>query len=212
MEGIGFGTNKMGGMEGPIGGGMKNMGRFGSGMNMGRINGGGGGSVPGIKRMGPNTDRMAEGGRGAGWGQGRHLECMGLGHMSTNSLQRMALERMGANSLERIGPAMGPALDAGIDFTGSFGGTGGHAPGVARKACQIFVTNLPFDFTWKMLKDKFNECSHVLYATIKMENGKPKGCSVVKFELPEVAERACWMMNGMKLSGRKTDVQINRNA
>ena len=39
MEGIGFGTNKMGGMEGPIGGGMKNMGRFGSGMNMGRING-----------------------------------------------------------------------------------------------------------------------------------------------------------------------------
>lgn len=27
------------GMEGPFGGGMENMGRFGSGMNMGRING-----------------------------------------------------------------------------------------------------------------------------------------------------------------------------
>lgn len=26
-------------MEGPFGGGMENMGRFGSGMNMGRING-----------------------------------------------------------------------------------------------------------------------------------------------------------------------------
>ena len=39
-----------------------------------------------------------------------------------------------------------------------------------------------------------------------------KGVQCGKFELPEVAERACWMMNGMKLSGRKTDVQINRNA
>ena len=202
----------------------------------------------GVERTGPAIKHMVPPGMGTGLEStgpvmdhtATSLECMGLGHMSTNSLQRMAPERMGANSLERIGPAMGPALDAGIElmglamggggsvsfdcaiemehgnfggsFTGSFGGTGGHAPGVARKACQIFVTNLPFDFTWKMLKDKFNECSHVLYATIKMENGKPKGCSVVKFELPEVAERACWMMNGMKLSGRKTDVQINRNA
>lgn len=30
---------------------------------------------------------------------------------------------------------------------------------------------------------------HVLYADIKMENGKSKGCGVVKFESPEVAER-----------------------
>lgn len=55
-------------------------------------------------------------------------------------------------------------------FAGSFGGAEG-TPGVARKACQIFVRNLPFDFTWKMLKDKFNECGHVLYAHIKTENG-----------------------------------------
>uniref|UniRef100_A0A8C6DF23 RRM domain-containing protein n=1 Tax=Moschus moschiferus TaxID=68415 RepID=A0A8C6DF23_MOSMO len=198
MEGIGFGINKMGGMEGPIGGGMKNMGLFGSGMKKGRINGGDGGSIPGIKRMGPIIDSMAEGRGGGGGG--------------ANSLQHMGLERMGANSLEHMGPAMGPALNAGIDFAGSFGGAGGHAPGVARKACQIFVTNLPFDFTWKMLKDKFNKCSHMLYTNIKMENGKPKGCSVVKFELPKVAETACQMMNGMKLSGGKTDVQIDRNA
>lgn len=31
--------NSLSGMEGPFGGGMENMGRFGSGMNMGRING-----------------------------------------------------------------------------------------------------------------------------------------------------------------------------
>uniref|UniRef100_A0A2K6SUW4 RRM domain-containing protein n=1 Tax=Saimiri boliviensis boliviensis TaxID=39432 RepID=A0A2K6SUW4_SAIBB len=338
MEGIGFGINKMGGMEGPFGGGMENMGRFGSGMNMG---GGGGGSVPGIERMGPGIDLLGGAGMermGAGLGHGmdrvgseiermglvmdrmgsvermgagmgfglermaapidrvgqtiermgsgvermgpaiermglsmermvpagmgaglermgpvmdrmatglermgaNNLERMGLERMGANSLERMGLERMGANSLERMGPAMGPALGAGIErmglamgggggasfdraiemergnfggsFAGSFGGAGGHAPGVARKACQIFVRNLPFDFTWKMLKDKFNECGHVLYADIKMENGKSKGCGVVKFESPEVAERACRMMNGMKLSGREIDVRIDRNA
>uniref|UniRef100_A0A5F9DJ94 RRM domain-containing protein n=1 Tax=Oryctolagus cuniculus TaxID=9986 RepID=A0A5F9DJ94_RABIT len=395
MEGIGFGINKMGAMEGPFGGGMENMGQFGSGMNMGRINeilsnalkrgeiiakqggGGGGGSVPGIERMGPGIDRIRGAGMermGAGLGHGmdrvgseiermglvmdrmgsvermgsdiermgplgldhmassiermgqtmehigsgvermgagmgfglermaapidrvgqtiermgsgvermgpaiermglsmermvpagmgaslermgpvmdrmasglermgaNNLERMGLERMGANSLERMGLERMGANSLERMGPAMGPALGAGIErmglamgggggasfdraiemergnfggsFAGSFGGAGGHAPGVARKACQIFVRNLPFDFTWRMLKDKFNECGHVLYADIKMENGKSKGCGVVKFESPEVAERACQMMNGMRLSGREIDVRIDRNA
>uniref|UniRef100_A0A2K5C3P6 Heterogeneous nuclear ribonucleoprotein M n=1 Tax=Aotus nancymaae TaxID=37293 RepID=A0A2K5C3P6_AOTNA len=267
MEGIGFGINKMGGMEGPFGGGMENMGRFGSGMNMGRINeilsnalkrgeiiakrggGGGGGSVPGIERMGPGIDRLGGAGMermGAGLGHGIRMGpvmdrmATGLERMGANNLEQMGLERMGANSLERMGPAMGPALGAGIErmglamggggsasfdrtikiergnfggsFAGSFGGAGGHAPGVARKACQIFVRNLPFNFTWKMLKDKFNECGHVLYADIKMENGKSKGCSVVKFESPEVAERPCWMMNGMKLSGREIDVRIDRNA
>ena len=136
-----------------------------------------------------------------------NLERMGLKSMGPNSLEHIGLEHMGANSLECMGPAMGPALGAGIEhmglamgggggasfgraiemehgnfggsFTGSFGGTGGHAPGVAMKACQIFVRNLPFDFTWKMLKDKFNECGHVLYANIKVENGKSKGCGVV---------------------------------
>uniref|UniRef100_A0A8W4FMA7 Heteroous nuclear ribonucleoprotein M n=1 Tax=Sus scrofa TaxID=9823 RepID=A0A8W4FMA7_PIG len=388
MEGIGFGINKMGGMEGPFGGGMENMGRFGSGMNMGRINeilsnalkrgeiiakqggGGGGGSVPGIERMGPGIDRIGGAGMermGAGLGHGmdrvgseiermglvmdrmgsvermgsgiermgplgldhmassiermgqtmerigsgvermgagmgfglermaapidrvgqtiermgsgvermgpaiermglgmermvpagmgaglermgpvmdrmatglermgaNNLERMGLERMGANSLERMGLERMGANSLERMGPAMGPALGAGIErmglamgggggasfdraiemergnfggsFAGSFGGAGGHAPGVARKACQIFVRNL-----WSLLPSLCP--GHVLYADIKMENGKSKGCGVVKFESPEVAERACRMMNGMKLSGREIDVRIDRNA
>lgn len=62
-----------------------------------------------------------------------------------------------------------------------------------------------------MLKDKFNECGYVLYVDIKMENGKFKGCGVVKFEFLEVVERVCWMMNGMKLSGWEIDVWIDRN-
>ena len=50
------------------------------------------------------------------------------------------------------------------------------------------------------------------YADIKMENGKSKGCGVVRFESPEVAERACRMMNGIQLRGREIDVRIDRNA
>ena len=117
--------------------------------------------------MGPVMDRMATGLERMG---ANNLERMGLERMGANSLERMGLERMGANSLERMGPAMGPALGAGIErmglamgggggasfdraiemergnfggsFAGSFGGAGGHAPGVARKACQIFVRNV----------------------------------------------------------------------
>ncbi|VTJ64989.1 Hypothetical predicted protein [Marmota monax] len=102
-----------------------------------------------------------------------------------------------------MGGGGGVSFDRAIEMEcGNFEGSiASHAPGVARKACQIFVRKLPFDFTWKMLKDKVNECGHMLYANIKMENGKSKGCRVVKFESPEVAERACKMMNGMKLSG-----------
>lgn len=52
----------------------------------------------------------------------------------------------------------------------------------------------------------------VQYADIKMENGKSKGCGVVRFDNPETAERVCQTMNGYRLSGREIDVRIDRNA
>ncbi|MBZ3873329.1 Myomesin-2 [Sciurus carolinensis] len=113
-------------------------------------------------------------------GMGASLECMSLECMGAKSLEHMGLERMGSNILGHMGLTMGPALSAGIEcmdllmgdgggtsfdhtikmehgnfggsFTGSFGRARGHAPGVARKAYQILVRNLPFDFTWNMLK------------------------------------------------------------
>ncbi|XP_017598008.1 PREDICTED: heterogeneous nuclear ribonucleoprotein M isoform X1 [Corvus brachyrhynchos] len=193
--------------------------------------GGGNASIPGIERMAPGIDRMGSGIERIPAGMGHGMERVG------SEIDRMGLGvgRLGSN-MERMGPPMGQGMGAGIErmglamgsnferpmdmergnfagnFAGSLGGAGGPAAGVARKACQIFVRNLPFDFTWKMLKDKFNECGHVLYADIKMENGKSKGCGVVRFESPEVAERACRMMNGIQLRGREIDVRIDRNA
>ncbi|XP_030396581.1 heterogeneous nuclear ribonucleoprotein M isoform X2 [Gopherus evgoodei] len=236
-SGIGFGIDRMGTAIDRVSTTMDRMGsgvdRMGSGMDrmglsMDRMVPAGMGTGMGqvIDRMPTGLDRMGA----------TSMDRMGLDRMGATSMDRMGLDRMGATNMERMGPTMGQGMGAGIDrmglamgssfertmdmergnfagsFAGTLGGTGGPAAGVARKACQIFVRNLPFDFTWKMLKDKFNECGHVLYADIKMENGKSKGCGVVRFESPEVAERACRMMNGIQLRGREIDVRIDRNA
>ena len=63
-----------------------------------------------------------------------------------------------------------------------------------------------------MLKSKFKEWGHMLYADNKMENWKSKGCAVIKCELPEVAERVSGMMNEKKLIGREIEVQIDSMA
>lgn len=66
-----------------------------------------------------------------------------------------------------------------------------------------------------------SECIHcsflstagqVMFAEIKMENGKSKGCGTVRFDSAESAEKACRMMNGTKINGREVDVRIDRNA
>ncbi|KFZ68137.1 Heterogeneous nuclear ribonucleoprotein M, partial [Podiceps cristatus] len=215
MDRMGSGVERMGSGMDRMGIGMERMVPAGMGTGMGQV----------IERMPAGLDRIGA----------TPMERIGIDRMGAASMERMGLERIGATNMERMGPAMGQGMGAGIDrmglamgsnfertmdmergnfagnFAGSLGGTGGPAAGVARKACQIFVRNLPFDFTWKMLKDKFNECGHVLYADIKMENGKSKGCGVVRFESPEVAERAC-RMNGIQLRGREIDVRIDRNA
>ncbi|EGV96572.1 Heterogeneous nuclear ribonucleoprotein M [Cricetulus griseus] len=72
---------------------------------------------PAIECMGLSMNRMVPTG----------LERMGLERLGANSLERMGLERMGANSLEHMGPAMGPALGAGIEQMGLAMGSAGGA-------------------------------------------------------------------------------------
>merc|ERR1719419_201513 len=155
----------------------------------------------GLDRMGNNFDRMGSAG--------------GLDRFPTGGLDRMGsnMDRMGGGGGGVGGQFDRPAdLDRGGFGGNSFGGAaaGGLGAGNPRKGCQIFVRNLPFDFHWKMLKDTFNTCGMVQYADIKMENGKSKGCGVVRFDCPETAERACRTMNGYRLNGREIDVRIDR--
>ncbi|XP_051977580.1 heterogeneous nuclear ribonucleoprotein M-like isoform X2 [Xyrauchen texanus] len=166
---------------------------FASPMGMDRMN-------AGLDRMGTNFDRM--------------------GSASMDRFPTSGLDRMGS-SLDRMGSGgVGGQFDRPADmdrgnFGTPFGGSGQGGPVSAganvRKCCQIFVRNLPFDFTWKMLKDTFNACGIVQYADIKMDNGKSKGCGVVRFDNPETADRACRTMNGYRLNGREIDVRLDRN-
>ncbi|XP_067246786.1 myelin expression factor 2 [Chanodichthys erythropterus] len=213
MSGMGGGFSNMdcmGGMGGFGGRDMGPMGRMGdmyrSGMagmdrDFGRSDlgmsrpfgdsfGGGGYAGMGNAGMGP---------MGSGLGGGGGMMNMGMDRMNSG------FDRMAGN------------MDMGRGF-GQYGGGSGHMGGMSDRGagskggCQIFVRNLSYDLTWQKLKEKFSHCGQVMYAEIKMENGKSKGCGTVRFDSPESAEKACRMMNGTKINGREVDVRIDRNA
>uniref|UniRef100_A0A8C3IQ34 Myelin expression factor 2 n=1 Tax=Chrysemys picta bellii TaxID=8478 RepID=A0A8C3IQ34_CHRPI len=211
MDGPGFGgMNRMGGGIGGFGGmkGMTNMGGFGGVSRMGEMfRGGMGGSMD--RDFGRSDMAMN---RGFGDSFGR----MGGGMGGMNSMtggMGMGMDRM-SSSFDRMGPAMGAGLDRNIDMDRGFvaGPMGSGVRERGSKGNQIFVRNLPFDLTWQKLKEKFSQCGHVMFAEIKMENGKSKGCGTVRFDSPESAEKACRIMNGIKINGREIDVRLDRNA
>ncbi|XP_028714338.1 myelin expression factor 2-like [Peromyscus leucopus] len=151
--------------------------------------------------------------RGFGDSFGRLGGSMG-GMSSVTGGMGMGLDRM-SSSFDRMGPGIGAILERSIDVDRGFlsGPMGsGMRDRLGSKGNQIFVRNLPFDLTWQKLKEKFSQCGHVMFAEIKMENGKSKGCGTVRFESPESAEKTCRIMNGIKISGREIDVRLDRNA
>uniref|UniRef100_A0A3B3ZBA7 RRM domain-containing protein n=1 Tax=Periophthalmus magnuspinnatus TaxID=409849 RepID=A0A3B3ZBA7_9GOBI len=58
--------------------------------------------------------------------------------------------------------------------------------------------------------DSFGGMGQVMYAEIKMENGRSKGSGTVRFDCPESAEKAIRLMNGTKINGREVDVRLDR--
>uniref|UniRef100_A0A452I0G1 RRM domain-containing protein n=2 Tax=Gopherus TaxID=38771 RepID=A0A452I0G1_9SAUR len=207
--GLGPGGQPISATQLSMGGGMGSMGPGGIGMDgpgfggMNRMGGGigGFGGMEGMTNMGGfgGVSRMGGGGMG-----GMNSMTGGMG---------MGMDRM-SSSFDRMGPAMGAGLDRNIDMDRGFvaGPMGSGVRERGSKGNQIFVRNLPFDLTWQKLKEKFSQCGHVMFAEIKMENGKSKGCGTVRFDSPESAEKACRIMNGIKISGREIDVRLDRNA
>ncbi|XP_020377973.2 myelin expression factor 2 [Rhincodon typus] len=191
----------------------REFGRSEMGMNRGFGDScGGGGMVVGL---GGNMG----GGMGS-TGMGPVASGLGSGMPVMNSMpggMAMGIERMGS-SLDRIATGMGVGLDRTMDMERGYGSLNSGSVGSGRergsgfRGCQIFARNLPYDLTWQKLKEKFSQCGHVMFAEIKMENGKSKGCGTVRFDSPEVAEKACRMMNGTKINGREIDVRMDRNA
>ncbi|KAM4744964.1 myelin expression factor 2 isoform 1-T1 [Anableps anableps] len=230
--GGGMGSMGPGSMDSGYGGmsrlgGMSGGGGYGGMDSMGSMGGFGGRDMAPVGRMGDvyrsgmgGLDRDFDmpmsrgfgdsfGGMGGGFGGG-------IGHMGSG-----LGGGMGSMSMDRMGPSFDRVGMSGMDMNRGFGGYGGggHMGGGmsdrgsgSKGGCQIFVRNLSYDLTWQKLKDKFSHCGQVLFAEIKMENGRSKGCGTVRFDSPETAEKACRMMNGTKINGREVDVRIDRNA
>ncbi|XP_016041135.1 myelin expression factor 2 isoform X2 [Erinaceus europaeus] len=240
--GLGPGGQPISASQLNIGGVMGNLGPSGMGMDgpgfggMNRIGGGIGfggleamnsmGGFGGVGRMGElyrgamTSSMEREFGRGdiginRGFGDSFGRLGGGMGGMnSVTGGMGMGLDRM-SSSFDRMGPGIGAILERSIDMDRGFlsGPMGsGMRDRIGSKGNQIFVRNLPFDLTWQKLKEKFSQCGHVMFAEIKMENGKSKGCGTVRFDSPESAEKACRIMNGIKISGREIDVRLDRNA
>ncbi|XP_034050130.1 myelin expression factor 2 isoform X2 [Thalassophryne amazonica] len=239
--GGGMGSMGAGGMDVPgfggmnrLGGGMGGSGGFGGMDNMGSMGGFGGRDMASIGRMSDmyrsgmdrdfgHSDMQMNRGfgdsfGGMGGGFGGSMSSGNMGHMGTGlggGMSGTAMDRMGSN-FDRMGMS---GMDMNRGFGGFGGGGLGHMSGSmsdrsfgSKGGCQIFVRNLSYDLTWQKLKEKFSHCGQVMYAEIKMENGKSKGCGTVRFDSPESAEKACRMMNGTKINGREVDVRIDRNA
>ncbi|KAM4829847.1 myelin expression factor 2 isoform 2-T2 [Thomomys bottae] len=212
------------GMDGPGFGGMN---RIGGGIGFGGLEAmnsmggfGGVGRVGELYRGAMTSSMERDFGRGdiginRGFGDSFGRLGGGMGGMSSvTGGMGMALDRV-SSSFDRMGPGIGAILERSIDMDRGFlsGPMGsGMRDRIGSKGNQIFVRNLPFDLTWQKLKEKFSQCGHVMFAEIKMENGKSKGCGTVRFDSPESAEKACRIMNGIKISGREIDVRLDRNA
>ncbi|XP_037552948.1 myelin expression factor 2 [Nematolebias whitei] len=236
LSGGGMGSMGPGGMDSSSYGGMNRLGGgtsgggFGGMDSMSSMGGFGGRDLASVSRMGDmyrsgmgGMDRDFShgdmsmnrgfgdsfGGMGGGFGGGMGSGGMGpMGSGLGGGMGNMSMDRMGSG-FDRLGMS-------GMDMNRGFGGYGGggHLGGGSgsKGGCQIFVRNLSYDLTWQKLKEKFSHCGQVMFAEIKMENGKSKGCGTVRFDCAESAEKACRMMNGTKINGREVDVRIDRNA
>ncbi|XP_061739861.1 myelin expression factor 2 [Nerophis ophidion] len=206
-----------GGSMGSMGAGVMDIPGYG-GMNRGGVGGGfgvmdmanmgnfGGREIPPIGRMG-DMYRSRMGGMDFGCDMPLNRGFGDSFGAMSGGMGSMAMDRMGMSGMDMNrgfgGFGGGPSYMGGGMSDRSFGSKAG---------CQIFVRNLPYDLTWQKLKEKFSHCGQVMFAEIKMENGKSKGCGTVRFDCPESAEKACRLMNFNKINGREVDVRIDRNA
>lgn len=67
----------------------------------------------------------------------------------------------------------------------------------------IYVRNLPMSFNWQNLRDRFNEIGEVRFAEMKGH-----GTALVRFVSGRDAQRACDLMNGIRIENRPIDVDL----
>lgn len=83
----------------------------------------------------------------------------------------------------------------------------------ANNGCQLFVSNLSYETTWKELKDHFRQCGEVERVEV-MEGpgGRKKGFGTVRFFNAKDAKSAIDRLNGVELQGRELAVRLDEKA
>jgi RNA recognition motif-containing protein len=80
------------------------------------------------------------------------------------------------------------------------------------KNCRVYVGNLAWDISWQDLKDHFKDAG----LDVKLANvmsgpdGRSKGCGIVEFSTPEMAQKAVLTMNDTDFNGRQIFVREDR--
>jgi RNA recognition motif-containing protein len=76
---------------------------------------------------------------------------------------------------------------------------------------SVFVGNLPFEMTWKDLRDLFQRFGRIDHADItKGPDGKSKGHGIIQFVHVEDAKEAMKKMDGKDYKGRSLQVKPNK--
>ena len=92
---------------------------------------------------------------------------------------------------------------------GGGGGKGGGGGGGS--SSTVYVGNLSYHTAWQDLKDLCKEVGTVLHADVMMEeDGRSKGCGLVKFATAREASRAIAELHDAELDGRKIFVREDR--
>jgi len=74
--------------------------------------------------------------------------------------------------------------------------------------CSVFVGNLKYETKWQALKDHMRRAGNVDSSSIlEAQNGRSKGCALVKYQHPREAQRAIQELNESELEGRTIFVQ-----
>lgn len=78
---------------------------------------------------------------------------------------------------------------------------------------QICVQGIPWKYTWKDLKDMFQEIGEVAHADVMFsQDGRSKGWGTVRFNTTETAQAAIEQYHGSQLEGRTLTVFLDKKA
>jgi RNA recognition motif-containing protein len=112
----------------------------------------------------------------------------------------------------RAAQGNGVPSEAATFGAGAGGGGAARHVGGDREHKKLFVSNLPFSCSWKLLKDTFSQVGKVLRADIIMdERGRSRGMGTVLFATNEEAVKAIEEFDGIEMEGRAMSVRLDRD-